>query len=76
MFRWAAAQNDPHAMAFLGSMYASGLGVEQDNTTAFQWLQKSANAGSAAGQSGLGLLYLHGQGVARDYEKAAQVRVT
>ena len=60
-------------MGFVGSMYASGMGTDQDNATALQWLQKSADAGSATGQCGLGLLYMHGQGVPRDYEKAAQV---
>ena len=73
MFRWAAAQNDPHAMAFLGSMYASGVGVAQNNATAKEWLEKSAARGSAVGLNGLGLLYLHGQGVHRDYQKAFEV---
>lgn len=73
MFRWAAAQNDAHAMAFLGSMYASGVGVAQNNETAREWLEKSAARGSASGQNGLGLLYLHGQGVQRDYTKAVEL---
>jgi TPR repeat protein len=47
-----------------------GYGVAQDYTLAMQWCQKSADAGEARGQFGVGYLYQMGWGVERDYVKA------
>lgn len=44
--------------------------VQQDNKTAFEYFKKAADLGNPVGQSGLGLMYLYGRGVTKDYEKA------
>ena len=45
-------------------MYSEGGPlVKQDNATALKYFKKAADQNNAIGQSGLGLLYLHGQGV-------------
>ena len=58
-------------MAFLGKMYLEGSDVvEQNNDTAFTYFKKAADLGNPVGQSGLGLMYLHGKGVSKEYKKA------
>lgn len=44
--------------------------VQQDNETAFKFFKLAADMGNPVGQSGLGLMYLQGQGVDQDYQKA------
>lgn len=45
-------------------MYAEGNEwVKQDNATAFKHFKKAADQHNPIGQSGLGMLYLHGRGV-------------
>lgn len=44
--------------------------IKQDNQTAFNYFKKAADQGNPVGQSGLGLMYLHGRGVPKDYQKA------
>jgi TPR repeat protein len=44
--------------------------VKQDNDTAYKYFKKAADLGNPVGQSGLGLMYLYGKGVDRDYGKA------
>lgn len=44
--------------------------IKQDNQTAFKYFKKAADQGNPVGQSGLGLMYLHGKGVPKDYQKA------
>lgn len=52
-------------------MYMEGSpAVKQDNETAFKYFQKAADLNNAVGQSGLGLMYLHGRGVDKDYSEA------
>jgi SEL1 protein len=44
--------------------------VKQDNETAYKYFKKAADLGNPVGQSGLGLMYLHGKGVTKDYTMA------
>lgn len=70
LFRQAAAQKSPGAMASLGVMYATGRGVERDYDAAMRYYQAAARMGSAHGIEGIGVLYANGQGVARDMDEA------
>jgi SEL1 protein len=44
--------------------------VKQDNDTAHEFFKKAAELGNPVGQSGLGMIYLQGKGVEKDYGKA------
>lgn len=44
--------------------------MKQDNVTAYKYFKKAADLGNPVGQSGLGLMYLYGKGVMKDYNKA------
>ncbi len=54
----------------IGKMYALGYGTNEDYTKAFEWFEKSADAGNKFAQYSLGRLYFFGNGVAQNYEKA------
>lgn len=66
------AETSDHAFAqyFLGRMYASGQGVEQNNETAAEWYRKAAEKGVGDAQYRLGQLYEEGSGVPKDLEYA------
>jgi Sel1 repeat len=51
-------------------MHATGLGTPQNMVLAQEWFQKAADGKSSGGLFGLGYMYLVGQGVQQDYEKA------
>ena len=70
LFRQAAAQKSPGAMASLGVMYATGRGVERDYEAAMRYYQNAARLGSAHGIEGIGVLYANGQGVTRNMDEA------
>lgn len=74
----AAEDNYPAALAALGYMHDSGLGVESDSGAAAAWYRKAADLGHAPSQYRLGVMYESGLGVERDgieamawYEAAA-----
>lgn len=46
--------------------------MKQDNDTAYKYFKKAADMGNPVGQSGLGIMYLHGKGVEQDYIKATK----
>ena len=54
----------------LGSMYASGVGVEHDDAKAFEWISKSADQGNTEAMSLLSLMYGAGRGVKHDFSTA------
>ena len=64
-----AKQGDAKAQSMLGTLYAFGRGVPQDDSKALYWLQKSAKQGYAEAQFQLGVRYYFG--VQKDYAKAA-----
>jgi TPR repeat protein len=74
-FREAAAQGDPDAQSALGQMYQAGEGVQQNCTEAAKWYRMAAEhvpdfGGAGQGRTNLGLLYLNGDGVPKDYVQA------
>jgi hypothetical protein len=63
MLRKAEA-GDGWAMCILGAWYKLGQkGLAKDDAKAFEWFEKSHEAGHAGGTGCLGLCYLHGDGV-------------
>lgn len=49
---------------------ASALDDAQQDEEAVQWYRKATEQGSVAGEYGLGMMYLKGEGIAKDNEKA------
>lgn len=60
------------ACYYLSSMYETGTGCKEDKSKALGLLEKAANGGVAFAQCKLGDMYMSGNGVSRDYTKAAQ----
>ncbi|BBF13007.1 hypothetical protein NTHiID20_04930 [Haemophilus influenzae] len=56
-----AEQGNAQAQLMLGSMYANGLGVKQDDVEAVKWYRKAADQGVANAQAMLGFLYFLGK---------------
>ncbi|KAG7380357.1 Protein sel-1 1 [Phytophthora pseudosyringae] len=54
----------------LGHIYSLGIGVPQNNVTAFKYLQEAVNEGNTAAQNELAHMYLLGKGAERDEEEA------
>jgi len=61
--RPAAIAGNAEAEELIGVMYASGLGVEQDDIRAFEWYLRAALKGHAGAQSGVGWYYEVGRGM-------------
>ena len=61
-------------MGYLGELHRLGYGVSVNFKTAMSWYEKSAAKQSYIGYTGLGILYLNGQGCEIDYHKALAVR--
>lgn len=57
-------------MNYLADAYYKGMGVKQSYIEAFQWYEKSAEAGSARGMNNLACAYSCGHGVEKDLSKA------
>lgn len=68
----AAEKGDPAAQYFLGTLFAEGKGVEQNDATAFAWFERAAKQGNAAAQYNVGASYATGAGVARNDAEAAK----
>jgi TPR repeat protein len=78
LWRPLADKGDAVAQYRLGTLYMEGKGVEQNDATAFMWLQRAANQGNAEAQYDVGASYMAGLGVdkneaegARWFERAA-----
>lgn len=65
-----AEKGDPGAMLTLGALYEQGLGAPKNFTSALQWFEKAAFAGSAEGYFRLGGCYEIGMGATADMAKA------
>jgi TPR repeat protein len=72
VWRALAEKGDVLAQFRLGSMYAEGKGVAQDDVMAMMWFQRSANHGNAQAQYNVGASYAEGAGVAKDDDEAAK----
>lgn len=68
----AAEQGEAYAQFLLGSMYATGQGVQKDEALAVEWLEKSAQQGNSQAQFNLACMYKEGLGVAKDDAKFLQ----
>jgi TPR repeat protein len=73
--RKAAGHDDPDAQNTLGQMYEGGEGVQQNYNLAAKWYRTAAEhvrdfGGTGQGRNNLGLLYLAGLGVLKDYVQA------
>ncbi|MFZ0820164.1 MAG: toll/interleukin-1 receptor domain-containing protein [Candidatus Acidiferrales bacterium] len=67
----AARNGNAGAESEIGYRYYFGQGgVGQDYSQALTWFRKSAEQGNAAGENGLGVIYLNGAGVPKDYAQA------
>jgi uncharacterized protein len=61
---WPAARSgNAEAEELIGVMYALGLGVDKDDTRAFEWYLRAAMKGHAGAQSGVGWYYESGLGL-------------
>jgi len=67
-----AAEKDPEAEAYLGWAYSHGEGVPKNDDEAVNWYRKSAEHGSAMGQSNLAFMYENGRGVHKDLAEATK----
>ena len=58
------------AMVYLGYIYETGDGVEQDGAKAVEWYTKAADSGHTDAMNYLGYIYEHGDVVEQDVAKA------
>ena len=66
----AARAGDPEAQLFLGYLYLTGKGVDQDTALAAHWYRLAAEQGNADAQYQLGLMYELGIGLPQDIWEA------
>ena len=72
MLTWRAEQGDVVAQVQLGDAYFQGAEeIEQDYDRAVQWYRAAAQT-SPAGQWRVGIMYVYGLGVPKDYATAAR----
>jgi len=69
----SAQGGDAKAQAYVGRIYADGLGRAPDYAQAAAWYQKASDQGYAQAMIDLGQLYERGQGVAQDQLKAVNL---
>ena len=62
-----AERGKKNAQFYLGYLYDSGQGVEEDNAKAASWYRKAAVQGQSDAQYNLAAMYVNGDGVAKDY---------
>lgn len=67
-----AEKGDAAAQYHLGTLYAEGTGVRQNDTTAFMWFQRAANQGNPVAQYNVGASYAAGTGVDKSDVEAAK----
>ena len=61
---------DASAEAWLGALYANGLGVEKNAAVAFGHYLRAAQAGNILAANNVAVMYLRGEGVAPDEHQA------
>lgn len=67
----AAEEGDPMSTSFLGTYYATGMGVAKDQAKAVMLWRQAADAGFPKAMFNLALAYEAGNGVERDRSQAA-----
>lgn len=71
--RRSESTESTEAMALLGAQILSGVGVEQDEAFAVQWLQRAVTRHHAYAQLTLGMAYAKGRGVRKNISTALQL---
>ncbi|MFP6810966.1 MAG: tetratricopeptide repeat protein, partial [Pseudohongiellaceae bacterium] len=66
----AAGQGSASGQSNLGSMYANGEGVPENDAEAVKWYRLAAEQGYAHAQSNLGSMYDNGRGVPQNNVRA------
>jgi uncharacterized protein len=69
----AVDRKDPKSMTLLGELYASGLGVAQDDKKAAEWYQLAAARGDPSAIFALAMFSLQGRAGPRDRQKSAKL---
>ena len=72
LWRPLADKGDAVAQYRLGTLYMEGKGVEQNDSTAFMWMQRAANQGNADAQYDVGASYMAGLGVEKNEAEGAR----
>uniref|UniRef100_H3HDC8 Uncharacterized protein n=1 Tax=Phytophthora ramorum TaxID=164328 RepID=H3HDC8_PHYRM len=70
-YQFSADKGDPDATLNLATFL--GIGVPQNNATAFKYLQEAVNEGNTAAQNELAHMYLLGKGTEQDEEQAVSL---
>jgi len=77
LLAYRAIAGDPESQCVLGNIYKTPtyernapVDIPYDLTEGLKWIKKSANQGYAAGQLALGMCYLSGEGVGKDFRIA------
>ena len=70
LHRLAAKHGNANAQFNLGSMYADGRGVPEDETEAVRWYRLATEQGHASAQFKFGNMYVGGAGVPEDIVEA------
>jgi TPR repeat protein len=70
--RRAAAQHEPLAEYWLGTLYERGHGVPKDGAKALQWYERAAVSGNAKAMYRLGVGYAEGWNGTANYTEAAK----
>ncbi len=65
-------QNDAEAAAWLGALYANGLGVGKDLAEAFRLYLLAAEHGNILAANNVAVMYANGEGVEKNPEKASE----
>ncbi|MBU1214386.1 MAG: sel1 repeat family protein [Gammaproteobacteria bacterium] len=70
LYRHLSGKGDAWAMFRLGTSYAKGIGVRQNDSEALNWLQQAANRDYPEAYMALGIMYSDGMAFAPDYRIA------
>ena len=70
ILRAQSDEGNAEAKFFLGALYYSGQGVEQDFSKALKLFEESSNSGYTSATYNLGVIYAKGRGVDIDEDKA------
>lgn len=70
LYRYLSSKGDAWAMYRLGSSYAKGIGVRQNDNEALKWLQQAADRDYPDAYMALGMMYSDGMAFAPDYRIA------
>jgi uncharacterized protein len=62
LFQQLAEAGNDAGMAWLGRMYAIGVGVPRDDVQAVSWVRRAAERGNGLGMAVLGVMYANGRG--------------